>query len=288
MKGSWLAWNDDLDFSLTEEDLTQQLMMRQQDAASGIFGQIELNRFMLDLEQRGLLERLRKRGYKRFRPQLEQGDNFTQRLRLWADHPDRSEPLQLIDVRSHRGQLETPWGGIYKVLGWDWIEMQDPLARASRYRPLLPGQDSPGLGLFRGLTSLMLEYVQGLEVDALVAVPEYFHNAVLYQPHFRFIMPEPQGHFQAMCRDLLHDGLSAASWWIERGEVEVVYRQDGRSEKLDWKPEKIMRPRLPELRARFDSPDYRDICQSAMDAVSFRHSGGAVSGEGNSPPEATA
>lgn len=284
MKGSWLAWNDDLDFSLTEEDLNEQLMSRQQqDSASAIFGRIELDRFMLDLEQRGLLERLRKRGYKRFRPQLEQGDNFTQRLRLWAEHPDRIEPQQLMDVRSHRGQLETPWGGVYQVLGWDWIEMQDPLARASRYRPLLPGQEHPGLGLFRGLTSLMLEYVQALDVDALVAVPEYFHNAVLYQPHFRFILPEPQGHFQAMCRDLLHEGLSAASWWIARGEVEVVHA-DGRRDTFEWKPEKIMRPRLDELRARFETPDYRDACLAAMQSVSFEHKAGVGSADGNSGP----
>lgn len=284
MKGSWLAWNDDLDFSLTEEDLNEQLMSRQQqDSASAIFGRIELDRFMLDLEQRGLLERLRKRGYKRFRPQLEQGDNFTQRLRLWAEHPDRDEPQQLIDVRSHRGQLETPWGSLYQVLGWDWIEMQDPLARASRYRPLLPGQEHPGLGLFRGLTSLMLEYVQALDVDALVAVPEYFHNAVLYQPHFRFILPEPQGHFQAMCRDLLHEGLSAASWWIAGGEVEVVHA-DGRREKFEWKPEKIMRPRKDELRARFETPEYRDACLAAMQSVSFEHKAGVGSADGNSAP----
>jgi hypothetical protein len=285
VKGSWLAWNDDLDFSLTEEDLNVQLMTRQQqDASSGIFGRIKLDRFMLDLEQRGLLERLRKRGYKRFRPQLEQGDNFTQRLRLWAEHPDREEPLQLMDVRSHRGQLETPWGGVYQVLGWDWIEMQDPLARASRYRPLLPGQEHPGLGLFRGLTTLMLEYVHGLDVEALVAVPEYFHNAVLYQPHFRFILPEPQGHFQAMCRDLLHEGLSAASWWIARGEVEITHSADGRRETFEWRPEKIMRPRLAELRARFETDEYRDACQAAMEAVSFEHKAGSASGGGNSAP----
>lgn len=269
MKGSWLSWNDDLDFSLTEEDLNLQMMERRPFASSGIFGVVELSQFMLDMEQRSLLERLRKRGYRRFRPQLEHGDQFTERLRLWADHPDCSEPSLLLDVRSHRGQLQTPWGGAYDVLSWDWLEMRDPQARPSPHRPLLPGQEVPGLGLFHSMTRLMLDYVRCLEVQALVAVPEYFHNAVLYGSAFCFILPEVQGRFEAMCRDLLHEGLAAASWWVERGEVDRV--EGSQRTRFKWQPDKVIRPLSGELCDRLRSPDYQSARQRALERIRFEH-----------------
>lgn len=267
MKSKLLGWDDLNDLGLEEGDLDGDLFHK---PPEGVFGVIPLDQFMHDLEENGLLERLQQRGYQRFRLGLDKEDSFTERLRLYGSHPDHPDDLQLMDVRSHKGQVEAPWARSYRVLGWDWVEMQDPLARPSPYRPMLPGQSHPGLGLFRGLTRLMLEYMPRLEVEGLTAVPQFFHNAVLYSGHFRFLDAQVQGRFQAACRDLLDEGLSPASWWVARNEVEVVDRVSGEVRPYLWEPDKIVRGLSPELKERLVSPEYVQVCQQAMEQVQFR------------------
>lgn len=267
MKQKLMGW-DDLDgLGLEAGDLEGDLFHK---PAEGVFGMIPLDQFMQDLEEHGLLDRLRGRGYQRFRLGLDKEDLYTERLRVFGVHPDHEGELQLMDVRSHRGSIETPWGSRYRVLGWDWVEMQDPLARPSPFRPMLPGQSHPGLGLFRGLTHMMLDYIPRLDVEGLTAVPQFFHNAVLYSGHFCFLDAEVQGRFQAACRDLLDEGLAPASWWVAREEVEVVDRVSGEVRPYVWQPEKIVRGLASELKERLSSQSYRDVCQRAMEQVQFR------------------
>lgn len=262
-----MGWDDLDDLGLEPGDLEGDLFHK---PPEGVFGLISLDQFMHDLEDRGLLERLRGRGYQKFWLDLAKEDVYTERLRLFGLHPDHQGELQLMDVRSHKGAIEAPWGTRYRVLGWDWVEMQDPLARPSPFRPMLPGQSHPGLGLFRGLTRLMLDYVPQLGVEGLTAVPQYFHNAVLYGGHFCFLDARVQGRFQAACRDLLDEGLSPASWWVAREEVEIVDRASGQVQPYVWKPEKIVRGLAPELKDRLVGPEYLEVCQRAMEQVEFR------------------
>ncbi|MFN8609383.1 MAG: hypothetical protein U0931_17725 [Vulcanimicrobiota bacterium] len=267
MKQKLLGWDDFADLGLEPGDLEGDLFHK---PADGVFGMISLDQFMHDLHEHGLLERLERRGYHKFRLGLDKDDAYTERLRLFALHPDQEGELQLMDVRSHRGMIEAPWGTHYRVLGWDWVEMQDPLARPSPFRPMLPGQTHPGLGLFRGLTRLMLDYVPRLEVEGLTAVPQYFHNAVLYSGHFCFLDPQVQGRFQAACRDLLDEGLAPASWWVAREQVEMLDRGTGEVVPYIWSPEKIVRGLAPELKDRLSSSTYQEACQRVMEQVEFR------------------
>lgn len=267
MKQKLMGWDDLDDLGLEAGDLEGDLFHKPPD---GVFGFISLDQFMLDLEDHGLLERLRGRGYQKFRLGLEKEDVYTERLRLYGTHPDHQGELQLMDVRSHRGAIDAPWGKRYRVLGWDWVEMQDPLARPSPFRPMLPGQNHPGLGLFRGLTRLMLGYIPQLGVEGLTAVPQFFHNAVLYAGHFCFLDAEVQGRFQAACRDLLDEGLAPASWWVAREEVEIVDRLSGEVRPYVWQPEKIVRGLADELREHLSCSIYQEVCRRAMEQVEFR------------------
>ena len=257
------------DLGLGEEDVRHDLVDKASHSEE-VFGKFPLDQLMEDLEQTGLLERLRHRGYQRFRPLLEKKDFFSERLRLFGKHLDYKEELQLMDLKSHRASLESPWKERYRALGWDWVEMQDPTARPSPYRPALPGQKYPGLGMFRSLTRLMLSYVDHLGVQALTAIPLYFHNAVLYSESFYFLDSAVQGRFLAMCRDLLHEGLAPASWWVARQEVEMVDKTTGKSEPYEWTAALIVKPLCEEMQCRIDSQEYRDACQRVMEQVEFR------------------
>lgn len=267
MKQKLLGWDDLNDLGLQAGDLEGDLFHKPPD---GVFGMISLEQFLHDMRDHGLLNRLEHRGYRGFRLGLDKDDAYTERLRLFASHPDHQAELQLMDVRSHRGVIEAPWGTRYRVLGWDWVEMQDPLARPSPFRPMLPGQAHPGLGLFRGLTRLMLDYIPMLEVEGLTAVPQFFHNAVLYSGHFCFMDAEVQGRFQAACRDLLDEGLAPASWWVARQQVEMVDLATGLATPYVWSPEKIVRGLAAELKERLTCPAYQEACQHSMEQVQFR------------------
>lgn len=265
----WFDW-DLGNLDLAEDDLNRDLLDKSP-LSEGIFGKISLDQFLHDLEETGLLERLRLRGYQRFRPALERKDLFSERLRLWGKHIDHRAELQLMDIKSHRASILSPWKESYKALGWDWVEMQDPTARPSPYRPTLPGQKYPGLGMFRSLTRLMLHYVEGLGLEALTAIPLYFHNAVLYSKSFYFLEAQVQGRFMAMCRDLLHEGLAPASWWVARQEVEMRHRASGRCETFEWSAALIVKPLCERLQARLSSPEYQEACARAMEEVEFAH-----------------
>lgn len=277
----WLSF-DLGNLELNDEDMQHDLVEKG-NQHEGIFGRIGLDKFLHDLEQMGLLERLRQRGYQSFRPVLEKADLFSERLKLFGKHVDYHQELRLMDVKSHRASLESPWKERYRSLGWDWVEMQDPTAQPSIYRPTLPGQKHPGLGMFRSLTRLMLGYVEHLGLQALSAIPMYFHNAVLYSETFWFLDATVQGRFQAMCRDLLHNGLACASWWVDRHEIELIDRSSGEIMAYEWPAAVIVRPLCEELHLRLQAPEYLDQCQRAMEAVEFRHR--PPSEKGPEPPD---
>jgi hypothetical protein len=165
-----------------------------------------------------------------------------------------------MDVRTRRGQVRVEDLSV-RALMWEWIMLQDPMADFPPGVEPLPGQLHPGLGQFRVLNALMLDYVKEVDVEALVAVPEYFHNAVLYSSHMRFYDPEREGRFQALMRDLLGLGLGPASRAVADGRVEP-------SEGL-WAPSEMVRPMADFIEAHFTHPSYRQQVEEARESVSY-------------------
>lgn len=247
------------DLHMTEEDL-----LSKDPPNNVLFGCIRFERVLRDLDERGIAQGLLQRGYTEWYPELCYRTPYDAQFRLWGRHVRSEEPQLLMDIRTHKG-LVTVDDLTFRALVWEWISLQDPQAS---FRPgwvPLPGQDHPGLGQFRVLNQLMLDYVGEVDVDALVAVPEYFHNAVLYAGHMRFYEPEREGRFQAMCRDLLGAGMSRASRAVDEGRVEW----NGPAEEL-WTPSQQVRAMAPALEAHFKSPEYTRIVDEAREQASYR------------------
>src|SRR4029453_19687251 len=83
-----------------------------------------------------------------------------------------------------------------------WMVLQNPRASFTLERPRLPGQDHPGLGAREPLYVMLTSWATAWGKDALLNVPEYFHNAVFYTARFRFLEPAEQGRFEALRRVL--------------------------------------------------------------------------------------
>lgn len=265
LKHNFWSWDLGAEWSFSDEDLTATLVRHE--GTPLLFGRYTAEQVMDDMEESGLLEGLRQRGYAAFRPELAGPTVFSDSFRLFARHREVDGEQLLMDVRTHRGVLagECPVSGRnfrIHALVWDWIELQDPLAKFDR--PPLPGQAHPGLGMFHEATDLMRRQVGGMDIDAVVAVPEYFHNAWLYSREFRFFDPEREGRFRAMVRDLLDGNLAEASRALDEGRV-----LEG-DQVVKWVPSEQVLPLRDWLRDYFREPAYETACAEAQAAHRYR------------------
>ena len=252
----------DLDLDVTDVDDT----LLRHSGGSKLFDQVTMPDLMADLEAAGILPDLRARGYSDLNPCIERPDPYQEKLRIFAHHPRCGEqPVVLMEMQNHRGELTLPGMEPQLALVWDWVHLQDPASPFSAKRPALPGQDHPGLGLFRLMTGLMLRYVQASEVQAVVAVPEYYHNAVLYNPEFHFADPAHEGWFRALQRDLRHLSLDQASFAIEHGQV---WEADGKA--VAWLPAEQVYPVRSPVVEFFKSDSYKNLVEERQKSLAFR------------------
>jgi hypothetical protein len=257
------------DWGLSQEDIEGTLVGRRGPAL--LFGTFPPSRVLSDLEARGALDILRRRGYGDFEFRSEGEDAFENRIRLYGVHPASDGPALLMDVRTHRGELAGNSVCLDKEIHvrsliWEWLSFQDPLVGFPAGTEALPGQDHPGLGIFRVAVDLMLDYVEEMDIDALVGLPQYFHNAILYASQFRFFKPELEGEFCGLRRDLLGEGLARASRALAEGRVE----ESGSGRRVTWKAAEQVYPIRGDIQAHFQHPTYAVEVRRALKENRFR------------------
>ena len=101
--------------------------------------------------------------------------------------------------------------------------------------------------------------------DALVNVPEYYHNAVLYSAVYRFLSPARQGAFEALVRDLSSLPLGAASTAVEEGRV--AHR--GSDATLVWEPGEMIMPLTEPVRRWLEAPAVAEAVRGARESARF-------------------
>jgi acetoin utilization deacetylase AcuC-like enzyme len=101
----------------------------------------------------------------------------------------------------------------------NWLTLRNPRMPVNGRRPLLPGQDAPGLGLMREATELLQMMARRLDLAGMVFYPAHYHLAASARGQFRFLDPARQGRFEAMLRDLGHLPAGEASRAVAEGRV---------------------------------------------------------------------
>lgn len=206
-----------IELGLTEEDLTDSLCYQK-----GLWlGSYTPEELFSDLERYGVTDHLAARGYLDIDPVLT-CEPFRSELRITGRHARAVEPQLLIEVKARRTSerlLDQLGNQDYSSLVIDWVLFQDPCAEFDEAHPQLPGQEHPGLHLLRLGSELLMGQVKDLDVDLVIVYPRHFHNAMFYSPPFQFLEAETEGHFQALARDLLGEGLPRASEALENGQV---------------------------------------------------------------------
>ena len=230
----------------------------------------------LAIARYGLEAAMRRRGYDRFDIETRAMDDRHTLLVFGreAGQPEGGVRHRLVELVVRRDRLVAtdipglrPLESAFDVLTVDWLLLQDPLARFSSERPRLPGQEAPGLRIGERVLELLYRMVQRLKLDALVAVAEYFHNAVLYARELPFFDPVQGGRQCALEAALMkREGLSLAqaSWAIEwgcvRGADDAVVK---------WKGEAQVRPFTRALVHWMSSDEHHEARERAASVAKY-------------------
>jgi acetoin utilization deacetylase AcuC-like enzyme len=83
-----------------------------------------------------------------------------------------------------------------------WLTLRHPVAQFDVLRPRLPGQETPGLGLAREASEMLVATARRLRLAGVAFRPSWFHLAFAVRKTFRFVDPRRQGRFEALVRDL--------------------------------------------------------------------------------------
>jgi len=235
----------------------------------GLFlGRFDAEAIRREMEDAGLLAGLAARGYPEIaiRTQVVSGEH---RLELRA----RRGRVALLDLRLAEASspVQEPLArkhglDVLSLLMIRWLALQDPKGRFTRERPRLPGQQFPGLGLSKPVVLRLLYWARAWGKDALVNVPQYYHNARLYSAIFRFLSPERQGRFEALTRDLRGLHLAQASAAVDAGRV----IETPGDQPFAWTPGEMVTPLTAPLSAYLDSSEYREAVAVIRDAIRFR------------------
>jgi hypothetical protein len=215
--------------------------------------------FVLALEEYGIYDTLRAKGFGGLRTTFDLTDPFEHSFRVYFDETEDRDHL-LIEAMLRPGSVGIPRGepndgrpDFKPVLVVRWLCLQNPRAEFTSPRPPMPEQAYPGLGLGRELLEILVLIAERLGKEGLVNLPMQLHNASYYHPMFRFLDPTVEGRFTAMLRDTADATLADASWAVHLGCV-----MDCNADKpLRWEGHEQVFPISSALQEYFESADYR-------------------------------
>ncbi len=254
------------DGDLDDGDLMAQLTGR--DTVGGrVLGFYTRDGLALALERYGFLDLLREKGFDGFLLSVDTSSSARHIVRLHFGQRDPEHLLieLVLCIRS----LYLPSGEECRMLRVEWLLMQDPTAGFSLEQPPLPGQDYPGLGLFRWFGELLRLMAMRLECDGLSNQPQHYHNGHLYGKVMMFFHPEDEGQLRALDRDLLgrdNLNLAEATRAVECGRVIDVET----GEPIKWEVRAQVLPITLRLSSYFMSDEYRRSVLEHRQRRSFR------------------
>src|SRR5215203_1650970 len=193
---------DVYNFHLQEEDLVEDL--DRHGTTDRLLERFTAEQVRDALNGYGVWKTLADRGFPRAALKIRSLDPFRQSVKILtsADDPEDEDHL-LCELRVFDAWMKGTCPLTQKTmeidaLVIDWLVFQNPLGSFTPERPRLPGQKYPGLGIMRTCMMAILDLARQTGKEAVINIPEYFHNAVLYQPLFHFYSAAVEGRFHAL------------------------------------------------------------------------------------------
>lgn len=202
----------------------------------------------LALERYGVLPHLVRLGYSGFQVEFDANDTG-ERLRLFGEA--RGARHLLVEAVVERTEVDGR-----PVLYLHWLTLRHPLGAFHPRRPVLPGQEVPGLGLAPEAMELCRRIAERLNLDGVAWRPAHYHVAWATRKSARFVDPARQGRFEALVRDTEGLPLDVVSRAVDQGRV----RLDGRP--YAWEADLVVDWRVPH-------PEDAEAVAAAREAARF-------------------
>ncbi len=257
---------------LTQEDNSDQL------STSDIFEDLSTSRgtgrflglfsklgIQFALKNFGIYQELENAGLTKPQIQLDTSDPYKHFLRV--NHDQGESTLISGEMVARRGYFTFPeLNGCQDIhpnldlIIIEWLLLQHPTKPFSRFRPQLPGQEFPGLGIGQLVYETLYWAARRSGTDGVLLVPNYLHTGLFYGRQFLFIDPVQQGLLYYIEKNLRRKcRLDQLSWACTEGQI-----LDQTSQQVfHWKPAPMLMPVSYRLKDYFNSPKYSSIMQSS-------------------------
>jgi hypothetical protein len=248
--------------------------------SSNLFmGRYDENQLMDMLDKVGMIAILHRKGYRNLLVSIHKQDDYTSRLYVNFDSPDKDTRLIEAIVREgifrpKRNFIDSyDFSGGLSMLLIEWLALQDPKARFDPDKPRLPGQQYPGLGGLKNMQELLYGLGKSSGKDSIIDVPEFFHSAAIYSRlyseiysvKYSFFSPIDSGIMQAMLRDLKGKPLADISF-----AVSFDCLKDARTGKpAKWRTSEQIYPISKMLKRYVEDEAYKNLAIRAMNEHSF-------------------
>lgn len=229
-----------------------------------------LNRYTLDdinsiLDKNGLFAHLESKGFGKIVSEIFCDSEKIHYLRIYDTKNDPSNII--IDLRLSEGRFipegtDTP----YDMFFIEWLQSQNP--RSKEFipgRPQLPGQNRPGLGCLKYLTSMMSIVSEDLTRDGFLDIPDHFHLAVIYSQSFKFFSPAEEGKMLAVLRDCSRHTLADIAWGVVTKSI--IEKKSGKP--YLYAPSEEIFPISSRMKKYFAGSQYKKLCNDTMKNISF-------------------
>jgi acetoin utilization deacetylase AcuC-like enzyme len=244
------------DWSLSESDLPGLSGTR----STQFLDAIPRHGLELVLEQSGLLDRLRAKGFRKLRVESELGDPAGHLLRVLAIR--HGEPLPLVELKLRRDRASAP---PYEMLSVEWLLLQNTGGSFVLSQPRLPGQTYPGLGLLRDISAMLVVMCERLAMDGLIFRPAHFHMAEIARYAAVFWEPADEARHEAVRTALA--GLRLREMDAAVDEDRVIDLATG--EPFAHEPAPMVVPVSPRLQEGPEMEHYRERV-AAVEAPRYR------------------
>lgn len=227
------------DWGLTDSDLFA--IVPGAAPAARVLGAFSRHAIEMSLEEVGILEQVRARGFTDLRVECAFGSGTGETVRLYGSD---DETALLMELRVARNRRVVPG---MEVLYVEWLLLQNPSLSFTGVQERLPGQAHPGLGLFREVIAWLILLCERLHLDGIASTPAQYYMAVLGRHHVDFLDPAARARFQALLAALKGLHLVEAERALAEGRVVDA---DGRP--VAWEPAVTVFPVSDRLRDRLD------------------------------------
>ncbi len=222
-------------------------------------GRYTLKEVIALLAKRSFFKEAKKRELWPLEFRLDSSDYPVQRFLIYWEKEEPGRIVVDLKIREAEVKFSAPRQHGYRLPGqhcllFEWLTLQNPRLSFDEKHPPLPGQARPGLSLSRKILELFLYLGKLINLDALVAFPAYFHNALLFSRYFQFVNPIKEGEIKAIRRQFSHVPFRQLAWAVYLG---CLKDEDGQV--YEWQAEEQVVALSQTLKDYLDSRLYREI-----------------------------